>query len=680
MAELPFLVVHGWWISKLLVLASGALGLAVIRALRRRADRKGIELELLARTAALCGLVDGTVSVRGRLRGRAKTAFALDGKPTHERGETVTVEVEGQPVSIRDEICVVRGSRAHASFRRGRTFEVGDGDDVIVRGTLRHVASEGGDYRESAGEWVFDGPVELFAARAAIRPPALSPVRSAMYAVFYGVIGYCVLWGLGDGLLRASKVDDSEPRLTRISTAVAIASAMPHVRDDALRELETDLEYHFVRSEDSEQLYVEAVGLRRGCDARAYAEIHTLRFEDAVATAKACGARATEAEALGYLGRYDEAAALAKSPQIAIAAGRWADAAAAADDLHARLAADPASDAQTQARLEGRMECFSLWFHAKAGDAAARAKLGELAHERATCDVANALMAPIDQRAGLLAAASNHEHADGELGLSILPAALAWSYGSNEREYASDTYETIEALIGRSSYDRYLWLAKLGLAAHPDDRIALAYDAALAALEGDQARATREIREAQTKLDDRDDPSDVVPVAQAIALHAPGTIPAEPSEFLHPGIAPLVALRDGAPTGELDTVTLECNRELQEALTTAAAGNGAPLGRLLRSCRMLFDGNAGFILAVAPRVTSNRAELAAGLRVFHDGLGPSSYGAPFSEIVEAAARRDLARMAGDEASAARWQRIVTAQAKLLGDREKLEALLLWEEI
>jgi hypothetical protein len=679
MAELPFLVVHGWWISKLLVIASGALGLAVIRAVRRRADRKGIELELLARTAALCGLVDGPVSVRGRLRGRAKTAFALDGKPTHERGETVTVEVEGQPVSIRDEICVVRGSRAHASFRRGRTFEVGDGDDVIVKGTLRHVAGEGGDYRESAGEWVFDGRVELFAARAAIRPPALPPVRSAMYVAFYGVIGYCVLWGLGDGLLRATKLDDSEPRLTHISTAVAIASAMPHVRDDALRELENDLEYHFVRSEDSEQLYVEAVGLRRGCEARAYAEIHTLRFEDAVATAKACGARAPEAEALGYLGRYDEAAALDRSPQLAIAAGRWADAAAAADDLRTRLAAESANDAQTRDRLEGRMECFSLWFHAKAGDAAARTKLGELAHERATCDVANALMAPIDQRAGLLAAASNHEHADGELGLSILPAALAWSYGSDEREYASDTYETIEALTGRSSYDRYLWLAKLGFAAHPGDRTALAYDAALAALEGDQARATREIAEAQTRPDS-DDASDLVPVAQAIALHAPGTIPAEHTDYPHPGVAPLVALRDGAPTGELDVVSMECNLGLQEALATAATGNGAPLARLLGRCRMLFDANAGFILAVAPRVTSNRAELAAALRTFHDGLGPSSYGAPFSEIVEAATRRDLARMTGDEASAARWQRIVTAQAKLLGDREKVEALLLWEEL
>lgn len=326
------------------------------------------------------------------------------------------------------------------------------------------------------------------------------------------------------------------------------------------------------------------------------------------------------------------------------------------------------------------MECFSLWFHAKAGDAAARTKLGELAHERATCNVANALMAPIDQRAGLLAAASNHEHADGELGLWILAGALAWSYGSNERDYARDTYQAIEGLTGRTSFDRYLWLAKLGLAAHPGDRTALVYDAALAALEGDQARATREIGEAQAKPDDPDDPSDIVPVAQAIALHVPGTIPAEPSDYPHPGIAPLVALRDGAPTGELDIVTLECSSEMRQALGTAAAGNGAPLATLLGHCRMLFDANAGFILAVAPRVTSNRGELAAALRAFHDGLGPSSYGAPFSEIVEAATRRDLARMTGDEASAARWQRIVTAQAKLLGDRERLEALLVWEEI
>jgi hypothetical protein len=480
--------------------------------------------------------------------------------------------------------------------------------------------------------------------------------------------------------LKASKVDDSESPLTRISTGLAIASAMPHVRDDALSELENELEYHFVRSEDSEQLYIEVAGLHRGCEARAYAEIHTLRFEDAAATAKSCGARATEAEALGYLGRYDEAAALAKAPQLAIAAGRWADAAAEADDLRTRLEQDPATDAGTQAQLENRMECFSLWFHAKAGDAAARTKLGQLAHDRATCDVANALMAPIDQRAGLLAAAASHDQTDGELGLSFLAGALAWSYGSNNNDLVRDTYQAIEALTGRSSFDRYLWLAKLGLAAHPGDRIALAYDATLAVLEGDQARATREIGDALTTPDDPEDPSDLVPVAQAIALHAPGTIAAQHSEYPHPAVAPLVALRDGAPTRELDVVSMECDRDLRAALAATSTGDGAPLAKLLGRCRLLFDANAGFILAVAPRVTSNRAELAAALRAFHDGLGPSGYGAQFSEIDEAAPLRDLARMTGDETSAARWQRIVTAQAKLLGDRERLEALLVWEEI
>ena len=63
MAELPFLVVHGWWTSKLAVVGCGALGLVVIRALRRRADRKQIALELGARTVALGGLTAGPASV-----------------------------------------------------------------------------------------------------------------------------------------------------------------------------------------------------------------------------------------------------------------------------------------------------------------------------------------------------------------------------------------------------------------------------------------------------------------------------------------------------------------------------------------------------------------------------------------------------------------------------------------
>ena len=80
------------------------------------------------------------------------------------------------------------------------------------------------------------------------------------------------------------------------------------------------------------------------------------------------------------------------------------------------------------------------------------------------------------------------------------------------------------------------------------------------------------------------------------------------------------------------------------------------------------------MLAVAPRVTAHREELAAELRVYH-GIFRSKLD-PFAIVVDGATRRDLARQLGDEPTAQRWQRIIDAQAKLFADRERLEALLL----
>lgn len=41
-------------------------------------------------------------------------------------------------------------------------------------------------------------------------------------------------------------------------------------------------------------------------------------------------------------------------------------------------------------------------------------------------------------------------------------------------------------------------------------------------------------------------------------------------------------------------------------------------------------------------------------------------------------RRDLARLAGDEAEARRWQAVIDGQLPVLLDPQKMTALLLWE--
>src|SRR5690242_3685272 len=120
MGDLPFLVVYGGWIGPLLVAACAGLGLGLVRWRRRRRERAAASLDVEVRVAAISGLVDGPVAVRGTLRGQAATLAPVvpgRGDADHDRAASVTLDVDGERVELRGPIAVIRGTAAASSWR-----------------------------------------------------------------------------------------------------------------------------------------------------------------------------------------------------------------------------------------------------------------------------------------------------------------------------------------------------------------------------------------------------------------------------------------------------------------------------------------------------------------------------------------------------------------------------------
>lgn len=120
--ELPFLVLHGAIIAKLLVVAATAGGPGLVWLVRRKRDAKQARSELHARLGLVAAPTDGEATVRGTLR---------------EAGPQRWLDCAGERIDLEGEIRVVRGTRA--TWRRKQSTAsqfVRDGDDVIASGQL----------------------------------------------------------------------------------------------------------------------------------------------------------------------------------------------------------------------------------------------------------------------------------------------------------------------------------------------------------------------------------------------------------------------------------------------------------------------------------------------------------------------------------------------------------------
>lgn len=691
MGHLPFLVAHGRAISIALVAGGGALGVALMQLVRKRSEANRIARQRARRVNAVTALTAGTATIRGRLRGRAATGYTFEGVLARERSEELLIDVEGTHVALRGDVEVSGGTHVTTSWHGtppGLTaklekggwyaYEVRDGDEVIATGSLANLAgSTDAAYRDAAGGWTLEPApksegIELFAATPAARPRALHPAGVAVFGAIVAAVTYLVLWGIGAQLV------DHHP---------AVAAAFPHVRDDALDQLERDLEYDAPRTDEVLAQRFELADMRRGCESRARLEGEEERYDEELADA--CGDANATIDALAHLGRFKEAEAAVKAQHtswparngtIALAAGDWSAAADAADDLVRRLAADRPSGDQTIHQLElVGATCHAKWFRAKAGDAIAATALATLGPDNVECMTARAMLLPPEQRGAALAAAGQSKD-DDQLSEALAAKRIAWAYGVGDRYWVNvDMYDTIETLIGDRPDHSLAWLSTLALSVRtadaPDHAIALACAAVLDTVHGDLGHAKARALEASQDTRPDVDTDNVEAVRHAIALHTPEVFARE-QHYEHPAMAPLIELRAGSLPKDLHV--LGNKADYGAAFRAAFTGDGGPLADALDRDPLLWAIDAGGLLAIAPLVHQHRAELATAVRNLHDEEGIAIDKLPFGLLAEGAMHRDLAALLGDNATAKHWQRLIDAQLPVLDDPDRVIALLLWQ--
>jgi hypothetical protein len=657
---LPFLVVHGAVIAKLLVAACAIAGVAVVTLLLHRRQRRD-DRDLAKMRAALAAgpLSAGAAIVRGRLRGSASTRTEIPGDtfdPQHERTANLAVEVADQRVEVDGDVYVASGTRSATCGLAGarRWFAVGDGDDVVVSGTLTQL---------SPGRWHMAAPTELVAMqpRSCARRPR--PFALAAMLALFATIGYGGLRWLGSVL---QEHDGYRERTAELSVALQLAAALPHARAAALEDADWQLS-DAPRTEQTFQQRLAIAELRDGCAGRARLLTDEGRYEVELATARGCDA-ASDVTALSRLGRYVEAAdrlfrdgALveahsAEAVIVAIGAGRWSDAATAAERVADGLAAEPkdTSDSpflrQLRAEQIGATRCLSDFFRTRSPDVGAAAQAAAVARlvdhgadsHVTACAVARALVLPADQRTAELTAIARAQYgaydSDGiELARALLDAA--------------DVPRTLHDGL---AHDPLAWLAPPTLYAYAHAQRALTL--------GDLAGATAAAR----TLRDADADTRTELLAR-IALRTPERpLAATFDWYTDLRLTDAVSIRNGTLAARSMP-----DREDVAALSAAVRSDGGPLAARLLNINGL-DRMA--VLAVLPRATSHRPELAEALRLFEPHWVMAD---PFEVVDDAASRRDLLRLAGTPAAAEPWQRIILGQLAMLADRDKLIALLLW---
>lgn len=533
----------------------------------------------------------------------------------------------GERVELAGPRTIVRGSAATWELGK-RTYTLREGDSIVAVG--RMVSADGWRLEPVAGQ----PAIELCVVDPVPCPPPLWPVRGALAVGIAGVVAYFGLGALGRELVAhrdypdAALLDDDG-----VSTARAqIAAALPIHRTEALNRYEIDLGYKPQTPTIVEQRI--ALLRLRDCE-RAIDLVHSLRrYERAIEMARDCALPVHARPSLVALGHHDEAAGLATrldtpyadDPVVPlIAAGRTHEAAAM---LERSTALDAEGHRCVARHLKGEPP---------SGGASARCRV---------------LAGTFD---------------DPEDAGNLLVAFMRWAAGGGPRPYASHGYEAWLAPHLPDSHDTFglramlaMDLGQFEVAARELEK-AIAAGAAVAADDREYAEALA--REAAHLL--------ALRTGKPIARFRPGERISELDEA--------ALLRAGADPGafrRLSGRSLEVRTLLASALAAAMAGDGLPLAHALERDPEL-RGNLldeVYLLAVAPRVTRHRDELARAIANRPRRGNPALPALVHMLAVE----RDLLRMLGDTRGAAWRQTIIDRQAKVLGDPARVRALALVE--
>jgi hypothetical protein len=651
MDQLPFLVVYGGWLASAAVIATALLGIGGIVVARQVMATLRARAEVARWASATTERSAGEVTVRG--------IYCVHGDACWIQHGIDRLEVVGSPTLSFGSV-----------LRRGGAPALRDGDEVIARGALVRAADRGerpeATYREEAGAWELTS-VELAAIRPAARP---TPLRGGVVAWLGGllVVGYLALRGVGLLVLPGEPERPIDPTDLAEDGRLAIAAALPGVRDAALEQLQ-----HLVdRGRGHAALQLEIATLRGDTtESRVLLEI---MWRDDEALAMTRDASAQRDELLVRLGRYDEArhevgpigigtAALLQQAAVAIGSRRWQQAAELVE-LIAPLRDSPESlpEGASGAIV---FKCAAQLFRAYAGERDADHALRAMAAEHAgRCR----LLAALAARDGAAIASTSAELPAGGDARALADVA-AWSYGfgAPDQEGATDP---VDAMLGPWWDAPQIWLAPFAAAAR-DTFETRAWLVVATLVRGDLAGARARMADVRAAAGSDADRARAGLLAHAIELRA-GALPATGAVTLDGALGDLVTpWRTSRGIRALGP----CPHDGRAAFDAAIRGEGGPLARALETCSFDWDSAAPAVLAALPRVTGGRDRVARGLVGLHpDATLPSRL---FELVGDLAMLRDLARLAGRDTRAAELQAAIDRHARALSDRDVVIGFLVW---
>ncbi len=737
--DLPFLVVHGEHVWKVLLIASIAAVCGLGWLLRWRSARA-------QRRAAVAQLGRGEVVLRGTLGGRladgstgvttlrAEDMAGVRTTASRRAGE-LWIDTGDRRVLLEGELCVIAGSFAVAS-RNGVPAVVRDahleaaregapwlhrvgpyplaetrtavadvvflGDRVVARGRLeRAPGPEPAGYRDADVRWALrphglDPAIELAACQPATAWPRMHRGVLAMALACTALLSWSTLKGLGQSWVSRCTASEGRPsadgpiELTNTQACV-LAAAMPRSRDQALFWIHRALEEDLHRDERSVRRLAGAARLATDCATATATLLEHARLEDAARSARACGDTRDEYVALMAQGRFEDAAglevpsehgldALPHVPTL-IAAGQWTRAADRVRE-HAEAARGVQGEGASRVR---HLRCLEALLRGTAGDRDAARRIRELdAEEPGRCTPMLAELASPDERRRLLQDAADTSRVTG---------LLRWAAGLGGS--GPDLDDAVELLAEPDDYGASLsaqlaWLvasergASSTLAPHHTAAL-LAWRAVAQVLDGQPEAAVASAREAVAMVPaDPEAPRFLRFLPAAAALYTPATelAPGLDLDLEHQRDATVMhlyfsrlMLRGARSSYERPLH----ERAYQGALAAARQGDGEALARYMAG--RYAHWKTGDVMAVLPRIRTGREPVVRQLvwpTRYRDELFAYDPVPLWRLAVGAAIRREAMKLAGVADEAARWTAIYRRFDAVLDDRRRLIALMLWE--
>lgn len=695
--ELPFLIVHGAWVWKVTVVVATLAVLAAARGLRMLVARWIAKIDAREiRSVAAERPAERVKRLCGVLRGGHAATFVRRWSIVHgeivkfDRAPNLWLDCGGERVELHGDIRVIHGARTVQSRRKLRKVlprglakcgglwgakrwtSVADGDVVVVEGpgVVQRADAE--------APWILEGQLHLYATVQDAQPRRLGSV-ALFVAVAMALFGtYRVAKYLGGRAMKAVyRAPDRIASLEELAP-YAIAAAMPGTRGEALEALEYALANLNDGNELALRIRLALARQERGCAGEGQVLFENQLFEEALAVADRCGIADLASSSLMWLGRFDELRERVANDEwtyraavVAIAGGRWSDAADAAMKRSVKLANETPGRVSAVALRVGAHEyrCRGELFRAWAGDRSAVGRLAKLAAETRTKGCAFAL-AEVTDEAERWNAFKVAWPDDGDTYNTYLLRALL--DGEHARAFSVDAGEAIHVLAlrwfgpyvlarweGRQSQaDREMWSIGLWLRALLHLQRGNLDAARADAIESDVVEATK--YEWRRRA-----------IESWIALRTDQlSIPS-----IHPDVVEHAKIRNGTDLPDLFRHRDRCEERGPPAIAAASRGDGRGLAEVLTRCPASWN-DYDDLVALLPRIQLGREEVTKQLVHYRDKDATYSF-EPIRWVDYAARQRDLRRLLGDATATARWQRIVDNYMNAFSDRRRVVAMYLW---